>query len=61
MLKRDQDNFKQEKKYFNKSKEKYGIRQVKMIRDRSEDLVMTHKRITRIKNKFGLVWFGNKN
>jgi putative transposase len=55
MFKRDQNSLKVIKKYFHKSKDKYGIRQLKMVIKRSEDLVMNHKRIARIKHKFGLV------
>lgn len=55
MSKRDHDCFKVIKKYFDKSKEKDGIRQLKMVIERSEGLVLNHKKIARIKNKFGLV------
>lgn len=41
-------------KYFERSKEKSGIRQLVMIIRREEDLVMNHKKVARLKKKHGL-------
>lgn len=43
------------KKHFDKSKEKDGIRQLKMVIKNSENIVFNEKRIARIKRKFGLI------
>ena len=42
------------KKYFDKSKHKHGIRQLKMAIERGEQLVFNEKKIARIKRKYGL-------
>jgi transposase InsO family protein len=42
-------------KHFHKHKGKVGIRQLKMILERSEDLIMNHKKIARLKKKHGLI------
>ena len=54
MSERDLDSYQMIKKYFDKSKGKDGIRQLKMVIESSEDIVLNTKRIARIKNKFGL-------
>ncbi len=54
MSKRDKDLFKIIKKYYQKSKGRDGIRQLKMSIELGEGLVLNHKRIARIKKKFGL-------
>lgn len=43
------------KKHFYKNNGKAGIRQLKMILARSEGLIMSHKKIARLKKKHGLV------
>lgn len=40
--------------YFEKSKQKHGIRQLKMAIERGEGLVINEKKIARIKRKYGL-------
>lgn len=42
-------------KHFHKHKGKVGIRQLKMILERSEGLIMNHKKIARLKKKYGLI------
>jgi putative transposase len=51
---RDFEDYQLIKKYFDKSKGRSGIRQLKMIIERSEGLVLNHKKIARIKKKYGL-------
>lgn len=53
-MERDLINFKIIKKHHDKGKSKNGIRQLEMIIPREEGLVMNHKKIARIKNRFGL-------
>jgi len=43
------------KEIFDKGKQKYGWRQVKMQLERQKGVVMNHKKIIRIKNKYGLI------
>jgi putative transposase len=43
------------KKYFDRSNGKDGIRQLAMVIEREESLVFNHKKIARIKRKYGLV------
>lgn len=50
----DFEDFKIIEKYFNKHRQKVGIRQLKMIIERCEGLIMNEKKISRIKNKYGL-------
>lgn len=52
---RDLDVYRLIKKYFDQSKYKDGIRQLKMKIERKEGLVYNYKRIARIKRKFGLI------
>jgi putative transposase len=42
------------KKYFDKSRCKHGIRQLRMAIERGEGLIFNEKKIARIKNKYGL-------
>ena len=42
------------KKYFDKGKEKVGIRQLKLLIERNEGVVFNLKKIARIKRKYGL-------
>lgn len=42
------------KKHFDKSKCKLGIRQLKMVIERSEGIIFNEKKIARIKRKYGL-------
>lgn len=51
----EQDDLKIIKKYFYKHKEKVGIRQLQMIIERSEGLIINHKKIARLKRKYGLI------
>ena len=50
----DYQDFKIIDKYFQKSKQKHGIRQLRMAIERSEGLVFNEKKIARIKRKYGL-------
>lgn len=43
------------KKHFHKNKGKVGIRQLKMILERSEGLIMNRKKIARLKKQHGLI------
>jgi len=52
---REMADFKIIKKYFDKGRSKDGIRQLKMVIEREEGLIFNHKRIARIKKKFGLL------
>jgi putative transposase len=54
MEERDLEDLALIKKYFDRSKQKDGIRQLAMIIEREEGLNLNHKRIARIKQKFGL-------
>lgn len=42
-------------RYFEKSKHKDGIRQLAMVIEREEGIVFNHKKIARLKKKYGLV------
>ena len=42
------------KKYFDKSKSKHGIRQLRMAIERGEKIIFNEKKISRIKKKYGL-------
>jgi putative transposase len=42
------------KKYFDKSKAKHGIRQLRMAIERGEKITFNEKKISRIKKKYGL-------
>lgn len=42
------------KKYFDKSKAKHGVRQLRMAIERGEKFVLNEKKISRIKKKYGL-------
>lgn len=55
LKKRDIEGYRVIKKYFDQSKYKDGVRQLKMRIEREEGLVYSHKRIARIKRKFGLI------
>lgn len=55
LRRRDFEDYKLIKKYFDKSKGKSGIRQLKMTIERSEGVILNHKKIARIKKKYGLV------
>lgn len=50
----DYSDFKIVRKYFDKGKQKLGIRQLKMIIERKEGFVFNEKKIARIKRKYGL-------
>ena len=50
----DYDDYILIKKYFDKSNHKHGIRQLKMVIERSEGLVINEKKIARIKRKYKL-------
>lgn len=52
---RDRNTHKLLKKYFFKSKCKAGVRQLKMLIESSEGVIINEKRIARVKKKFGLV------
>lgn len=43
------------KEIFNKGKEKYGWRTIRMKLEREKKMVMNHKKIIRIKKKYGLI------
>ena len=51
----DYQDYKLVKKYFDKGRQKLGIRQLKMQIERSEGIVFNHKKIARLKRKYGLV------
>ena len=51
---RDFNDFVLIKKHFDRSKHKDGIRQLAMVIEREEDVVYNHKKIARIKSKYGL-------
>jgi putative transposase len=51
---REIKDFKIIKKYFDKGRQKDGIRQLKMVIEREEGLIFNRKKIARIKRKFGL-------
>ena len=55
MLDRDDESFELINDVFMRGKEKIGIRQIKMRLETQSNTIMNLKRITRIKNKFGLV------
>lgn len=51
---KDRDDYLLVKEIFDKGKQKYGWRQVKMQLKRQKNVIMNHKKIIRIKNKYGL-------
>ena len=55
MQERDEEKFKLLKKYFESSRRKDGIRQLKMRIERAEGIVMSRKTIARLKKKYGLI------
>lgn len=55
MRKRDQEDLIILKKYFDRSKSKYGIRQLAMVIEREEGLILNKKKIARLKKKYNLV------
>lgn len=55
MKQRDQEDLILIRKYFDRSKSKYGIRQLAMIIEREEGLILNKKRIARLKKKYSLV------
>lgn len=55
MKERDAKDLSIIKRYFEKSKSKDGIRQLVMVILEKEKLVMNHKKIARIKDRYGLV------
>lgn len=57
LQKRDREDIQVIQKYFTISKHKDGIRQLKMVIERSEGIVMNHKKIARLKKKFKLLTF----
>lgn len=54
MPEKDFDDYLLVKEVFGKGKSKYGWRTVKMQLEREKGVVMNHKKIIRIKNKYGL-------
>ncbi len=52
---KDHDDYLLVKEIFDKGKAKYGWRSVKMKLRREKSIVMNHKKIIRIKNKYGLI------
>lgn len=52
---RDHGDYLTIREIFDKGKAKYGWRTIKMKLEREQKIVMNHKKITRIKNKYGLV------
>jgi putative transposase len=52
---KDLDDYLLVKEIFDKGKAKYGWRTVKMKLEREKKVVMNHKKIIRIKNKYGLI------
>ncbi len=55
MLERDCEDLAIVQNYFEKSKNKDGIRQLGMVIERKEGIVFNHKKIARLKRKYGLV------
>ncbi len=55
MKERDAGDLVLVEKHFNRSKHKDGIRQLVMVIEREENLVMNPKKIARLKRKYGLV------
>lgn len=55
MKERDAEDLLIIKKHFNDSEHKAGIRQLSMIIEKKEALVMNHKRIARLKRKYRLI------
>lgn len=54
MKERDTEDLALIKKYFDRSKHKDGIRQLTMVIKREEDVAFNHKKIARIKSRYGL-------
>lgn len=55
MRERDQEDLALIKKYFDRSKSKDGIRQLAMVIERDEGLIINKKKIARLKKKYRLV------
>lgn len=55
MRERDREDLALIKKYFDRSKSKDGIRQLAMVIERNEGLIINKKKIARLKKKHGLV------
>jgi len=55
MNERDNEDVALIKKYFNRSNSKDGIRQLAMVIEREESLILNKKKIARLKRKYGLI------